>query len=92
MRYSGSARGASPSRRPSSPTPRYSGCRLNVARLGDATFSPVLHQGFGSPENFALRDLARRATIRLVLHYAYATLAYIHWKSPGQSTEVPFLL
>ena len=48
----------------------YRGCRLNVARLGgtsDATSSPVLHQGIGSPEDFALRDLARRATIGLVL-------------------------
>ena len=49
----------------------YSGCRLNVARLGgtsDAILSPVLHWGMGSPKEFALRDLARRATIRLVLH------------------------
>ena len=49
----------------------YSGCRLNVARLGgtsDATLSPVLRLGIGSPKDFALRDLARRATIGLVQH------------------------
>ena len=59
----------------------YSGCRLNVAGLGgtfDATLRPVLHEGIGGPNNLALRDLARRAAIGLVLHEAYATLAYIH--------------
>jgi len=28
----------------------------------------VLHKGIGSPKDFALRDLARRATLGLVLY------------------------
>ena len=49
----------------------YSGCRPNVARLdgtSDATLRPVLHSGIGSPKDFALRDLAHRATIGLLLY------------------------
>ena len=57
----------------------YSGCRLNVARLGgtsNATLSPVLHWGSGSPEDVALRDLARLATIGHVhmLHQPTSTV------------------
>ena len=48
----------------------------------------MLYQGIGSPKDFALRDIARRATIGLVLHEAYATLAYIpHTALPGRSTS-----
>ena len=65
----------------SGPKKSYRGCRLNVARLGgtfDATLSPGLHEGIGGPNYLVLRDLARRAAIGLVLHKAYATLAYIY--------------
>ena len=49
----------------------YCGVTLNVAclaRTKHATLSLVLHQGIGSPKDFALRDLARRAELGLVLH------------------------
>ena len=48
----------------------YSGVNLNVARPdmnNYATLSLVLYKGIGSPKDFALRDLARRATLGFVL-------------------------
>ena len=52
----------------------YSGCRLKIAGPGgnsNAIVSSVLYQGIGSPKNFALRDLARRAILSPVLLQAY---------------------
>jgi hypothetical protein len=49
----------------------YSGVTLNVARpdmKNYATLGVMLYQGIGGPKDFALWDIARHATLGLVLY------------------------
>ena len=53
----------------------YSGVILNVARPdmnNYATLGVMQYEGIGGPKDFALWDLARRATLEFVLYQGYA--------------------